>query len=270
MNRLAIHESAAGEVSPTELVDLATETGFDSVGLRVAHSPGAALWWTRGAGSPELRSMITHLLTSRVSVLDVGRIDLGGAPSGLSGAPSGSDGDGSQRIVLDLAERLGARYVTAGSSVDASNGTEVARQWQSLLADSENYQVLPLLLPVPGTPVATAADAMSLVTRFGGGVVLTVSTVLSAFELESQVLETGSRLGYLRLLAEDLDDLADGDAAGLLATVPVHIPIAVGTASSSATADLVPRAQRWSRLIDIMLEHPLARAKRLGGGTAGS
>ena len=83
------------------------------------------------------------------------------------------------------------------------------------------------------------------------------------------MLEAGSHLGYLRLLAEDLDGVADEDAAGLLATVPVHVPIAVGTALPTAGADLLPRARRWSRLIDSMLEHPLARARRLGGGPGG-
>ena len=255
MNRLAIHESAAGGLSPTDLVDVATQTGFTSVGLRVAHSPGADLWWTRGAGSPELRSMISHLLTSRISVLDVGRVELGG--------------DGSQRTVLDLAERLGARYVTAGADVDGSEPAELEDRWTSLLTESENYQVLPLLVPVPGTAIATAADALALVNRAGGGVVLTLSTDQSAFDIETQVLEAGSHLGYLRLLAEDLDGVADEHAAGLLATVPVHVPIAVGTALPTVAGDLVQRAQRWSRLIDTMLEHPLARARRLGGGSTG-
>ena len=87
--------------------------------------------------------MISHLLTSRISVLDVGRVELGG--------------DGSQRTVLDLAERLGARYVTAGADVDGSEPAELEDRWTSLLTESENYQVLPLLVPVPGTAIATAA-----------------------------------------------------------------------------------------------------------------
>ena len=103
MNRTVIQESAAAELSPTELVDLALQTGFDSIGLKVAHSRGADLWWRKGAGSAELGSMVEHLLTNRVSVLDVGRIELGGPPN-----------DESYRGVLDLSSRLGARYVTAG------------------------------------------------------------------------------------------------------------------------------------------------------------
>src|SRR6476469_285764 len=103
MNRTVIQESAAAELPPTALVDLALQTGFDSIGLKVAHSRGADLWWRKGAGSAELGSMVEHLLTNRVSVLDVGRIELGGQPN-----------DESYRGVLDLSSRLGARYVTAG------------------------------------------------------------------------------------------------------------------------------------------------------------
>jgi hypothetical protein len=99
--------------------------------------------------------------------------------------------------------------------------------------------------------------------------VLTVSTGRSAFEIESQVLEAGNRLGYLRLLAGDLDAINEDGAAGLLATVPVHVPIAVGAVTESESGDLMSRAHRWSGLIDRMVEHPLARASRLRGAGGG-
>jgi hypothetical protein len=66
--------------------------------------------------------------------------------------------------------------------------------------------------------------------------------------------------------------VAEDDVAGLLATVPVHVPVAVGSLRDTsvpdpAQGDLATRAHRWSRLIDRMLEHPLARAHRLGAGS---
>jgi len=118
---------------------------------------------------------------------------------------------------------------------------------------------------LPGTVVTTTAQALDVVRVHGGGIVLNISTGLSAFDIETQVLESGNRLGYLRLHTEDLDGLTEETAAGLLATVPVHVPIAVGSNSDSKPAgDLTANAHEWSRLIDRMLEHPLARAKRLG------
>ena len=180
MNRLAIHESAAADLSPTELVDVAAVTGFDSVGLKVAHSPGADRWWTKGAGSAELRSMVEHLLTNRVSVLDVGRIELGGAAD-----------QESYRGVLDLASRFGARYVTASGVPSGEQLTSVTEQFGALVADCDDYQLIPLLVPVPGTEVTTTAAALDVVRAVGGGVVLTVSTSRSAFEIETEVLEAG-------------------------------------------------------------------------------
>jgi sugar phosphate isomerase/epimerase len=252
MNRLAIHESAAADLSPTELVDVAQVTGFDSIGLKVAHSPGADRWWTKGAGSAELRSMVEHLLTNRVSVLDVGRVELGGVPN-----------QESYRSVLDLASRFGARYITASGVPSGEQLTPVTEQFAALVADCDDYQLIPLLVPVQDTEVATTAAALTVVRAVGGGVVLTVSTSRSAFEIESEVLEAANHLGYLRLLADDLDRADEDGSAGLLATVPVHVPIAVGSLGPYSAADLANSASRWSGLIDLMLEHPLARAHRL-------
>ena len=153
MNRLAIHESSAPDLSPTELVDIARQTGFDSVGLKVAHSPGADRWWRKGAGSAELRTMVEHLLISRVSVLDIGRVELG------------DDTETSYRAVLDLAERLGTRYVTA-SGMPTSQRPDAGRRatgdtWGRLVADCENYQLIPLLVAVPGTTVSTTDQALA-------------------------------------------------------------------------------------------------------------
>ncbi len=260
MNRLAIHESAAPDLSPTELVDLALQTGFDSIGLKVAHSRGADLWWRKGAGSAELGSMVEHLLTNRVSVLDVGRIELGGPPN-----------DESYRGVLDLSSRLGARYVTAGGVGNDHQVTPLQDEFGRLVADCDDYQLIPLLVAAAGTSVTTTTRALEIVRVLGGAVVLTVSTNQSAYEIEAQVLEAGNHLGYLRLLAEELDTVKEDDVAGLLATVPVHVPVAVGSLEDTSVpdptrADLATRGHRWSQLIDRMLEHPLARAHRLATG----
>jgi sugar phosphate isomerase/epimerase len=255
MNRLAIHESAAADLSPTELVDVAQAAGFDSIGLKVAHSAGADRWWTKGAGSAQLRTTVEHLLVNRVSVLDVGRVELGG--------PANEE---SYRSVLDLASRFGARYVTASGVPSEAQLTSVTEQFGALVADCDDYQLIPLLVAVPGTEVTTTAAALDIVRAAGGGVVLTVSTSSSALEIEAEVLEAANHLGYLRLLAQDLDQSTEDGSAGLLATVPVHVPIAVGSLGDYSADDLAARASRWSRLIDRMLEHPLARAHRLRSG----
>lgn len=258
MNRIALQESTAPGVAPHTLVDIAGRAGFDSIGIKVSHSAGAGAWWHRGAGSPELAAVVEHLLANRVSVLDVGRVELGGRPD-----------DDSYRTVLDLASRLGARYVTASP---VPGGAEVGRaedEFARLVQDCDGYLLVPLLVPAPGSSVPSDAAALEVVRRVGGAVIVTATTDRSAFDIESQVLEAGNRLGYVRMLAEQLDGTTEEESAGLLATVPVHVPIAVGSLAPGDRHDLEARAHRWSVLVDRILEHPLARDRRLSLGLDG-
>jgi sugar phosphate isomerase/epimerase len=250
MNRLALHESAAAALDPADLVALAKEARFDSVGLRVAHTSRAD-HWVKGAAAPDLLEMIDRLLALRVSVLDVGRIDLG------------ADDEPTQRGVLDLAGRLGARYVTVSAAADLS-ADEIAEQFAGLVARADAYQLVPLWAVRPGTAIDTTAAALAINRRVGGGTVLDVDLTVPAADIDEAVVDAGNHLGYLRLHAEQLDELAEDSAASLLATVPVHIPIAVGTAQPAPpTAGLERRARRWAALIDAMLEHPRSREHRL-------
>lgn len=258
MNRIALQESTTPGVRPHTLVDIAHRAGFDSIGLKVTHSAGADAWWHKGAGSAELVSVVEHLLTNRISVLDVGRVELGGPPN-----------DDSCRKVLDLASRLGARYVTASPVPSADEVSAPAAEFARLVQDCDDYLLVPLLLPAPGSSVPTDQQALEIVRQVGGAVIVTATTDRSAFEIESQVLEAGNRLGYVRLLAEQLDATTEEQSAGLLATVPAHVPVAVGSAVPADRHDLEARAHRWSVLVDRMLEHPLARDRRLSLGLDG-
>lgn len=246
MNRLALHESLADE-APSRLVDVAAAAGFTSIGLRVAHSPGAGRWWSKGAGALELHALIDRLLATRISVLDVGRIDLP------------PDGDEDVRLVLDLAGRLGARHVTVGLREGPESATEA---FGHLVQEADNYQVVPLLAPHPSAAWLTDEAATALTRTTGGGLVLALSTSESFIDIDTRVTAAGNRLGYVRLLAEELDAAAEDAVAGLLATVPAHVPIAVGAGAADSGGELVERARRWSRLIDRMLEHPRARHER--------
>ncbi len=239
-----------------------------------------------GRGGPGLREMVDQLLTLRVSVLDVGQLELG------------RDSDETRRHVLDLAGRLGARHVTAFAAPEAS-GSAIAEEFGALVERAEPYQVIPLLVLRPGTVVDTPESALAVNRRVGGATVLTVDCGRSAEEIESLFLDAGQQLGYLRVLAEELDGLTEESGAGLLATLPVHVPVAVGSnrpaagpADRSDVADgpdrdapdaavgtgrtggddgdaIADRAGRWSDMIDLMLEHPRSRAFRMGGGTPG-
>ena len=160
MNRLAIQESAARRLSPAQLVALAHRARFHSVGLRVAHTDRGDAW-RMGAAAPELREMVDQLLTLRVSVLDVGQLELG------------RDSDETRRHVLDLAGRLGARHVTAFAAPEAS-GSAIEEVFGALVEQAEPYQLIPLLALRPGTVVDTPESALAVNRRVGGATVLTV------------------------------------------------------------------------------------------------
>ncbi len=254
MNRLALHESAAPGLPPHELIGIAQASGFDSVGLRVANSVGADRWWVKGAGAEELRTMVDRLLATRVSVLDVGRAELHPA------------GDETTEGVLDLASRLGARYVTVAPGTDVDRN-EITRLFSDVVGRADSYGLVPLLVPTADTAIATVHEATDVARAAGGGVLMDLSVTLSSEEIEDTMLRAGNRLGYLRLHCEDLDSVAEGTLAGKLATVPVHVPVAVGSGApdTGGRDDLAVRAVRWRLLIDRMLEHPRARAAREAG-----
>lgn len=204
--------------------------------------------------------MVDRLLATRISVLDVGRIDLGDETAESS------------RNVLDLASRLGAHHVTAAVPPGLGHGA-AARLFGLLVMQADAYALVPLLVPQPGSTVDTDASALHINREVGGAVVLNISISQAAADIEGQVIEAGNRLGYLRLHADELDRATEEETAGLLATVPAHVPIAVGAAPQSDaelqvsesvpdTTDLDARAIRWALLIDRMLEHPRARAER--------
>lgn len=170
----------------------------------------------------------------------------------------------SYRGVLDLGTRLGAHFVTAGAVPSSRQATAVPDLFGQLVEDCDAYQLIRCWCrnrtPASGPPARRW-------TSSGGsacGVMINLSTGQSAVEIESLVIQAGIHLGYLRLLATDLDEATDDAVAGLMATVPVHVPIAVGSAhpSGAESGDLLDRARRWYRRIDAMLEHPRARAER--------
>ena len=254
MNRLALHESVAPGLPPHELIGIAQASGFDSVGLRVAHSVGADRWWVKGAGAEELRAMVERLLVTRISVLDVGRAELD------------PNGDAATESVLDLASRLGARYVTVVPGVDVDRA-DVTRLFADLVGRADPYGLVPLLISAADTAVATVHEATDVARAAGGGVLMDLSVSVSAEEIEDTMLRAGNRLGYLRVQCEKLDAAAEAELAGKLATVPVHVPVAVGSGAPAVggSDDLAARAARWRSLIDRMLEHPKARAAREAG-----
>ncbi len=128
--------------------------------------------------------------------------------------------------------------------------------------------IVPLLVPPPGTALSDLRTFIDLAARSGGGVVLDIHPDVDPDELDLLIIERSNAIGYVRLQGPDLDPFGnDPDRTpAILATLPVHIPVAVGNDSNAPPVDqttLTTRARTWRRVVDRMLEHPRARQARM-------
>ena len=262
MNRLAVHQSVVHPRDPLELTELLPDTGWDSLGLHVGAAEEVEHWWSGGAGQRNLARLVDLLLENRVTVLDVGRVQL---DQTLRPDPVHA-GHGR---VLDLGARFGARYVTARfGAPDSPAGRTLAERvdlFGRLADEARPYRLRPLLAPVPVSRPDLLADALAVVGPSHGGLVLDVPvSATTPAEVEEAVDTAWAHLGYVRLSARQAEE-AGAQAAGLLATLPPHVPVAIGGDDSLGlvTDDPVRRLRALHEVVDRMLEHPLAREKRL-------
>ena len=251
MNRIALHQSTVHPLDPIGLVEVAMAAGLDSVGLRVAAVDEVQQWWSKGIGSEMLHALVPALLASRVTVLDVGRVQLGPELRVV-------DSRHAYVRVLELGVRLGAQFVTARA---ADSPDDPADLFAVLAELAGRYRLRPLITVVPGTAVATLEQARATIAGTDGGIVLDVSPRSdTSAGIDEIVVELGTELGYVRVPAAELPE--DG-AHGLLATLPPHVAVAIGAAvtgepdrSGSIDADHVARVTALRKSVDAMLRHP--------------
>jgi hypothetical protein len=268
VNRVAVHQSVLSPADPVACVLAARAGGIDSVGLHVASAADVEQTWGGGAGTPLLAELVDALLVSRVTTLDVGRIDL----ADDEGADPREPHRPGHRV-LDLAGRLGAQFVTARAGAARTVGA-TADAFAALCEQARPFRVRPLLVPAPGTPVTTPGAALAVVEGTRGGVVLDVApSTADPEEVAELVVEAGDALGYVRVPADELrPDMAA--ATSLLATVPPQVPLVIGTpvARAAAGMTLAPGAAATAPVydgvflaacragLDRMLVHPRAVA----------
>lgn len=268
VNRVAVHHSVLDPGDPVACVLAARAGGLDAVGLHVATAPDAERAWGHGAGTPLLAALVDVLLVTRVTTLDVGRIDLG------EPASDGVDAvDDPRRRALDLGARLGAQFVTVHAGAGVDTGDALA----GLAEQAAGFRVRPLLVPVDGVGVR---DALAAVAGTGAGVVLDVAPASAdPEEVAELIVEAGDALGYVRVPADELaPDM--GAATSLLATLPPWVPVVVGApttprpvldpARPADPADPVAPARAGAFLaacragVDRLLVHPRALAAEQG------
>jgi len=273
---VAVHQSVLGSSDPVAAVLAARAAGIDAIGLHVASVADAERAWGGGAGTPLLAGLVDALLVSRVTVLDVGRIDLTVA------ADDAADPQGPRHRVLDLAARLGAQFVTVRAAAGpAGRESGTADAFAALVTQARAFRVRPLLVPAAGTAVPDVRTALAVVSDGRGGVVLDVRPATDDVdEIADLVVEAGDALGYVRVPAADLrPDM--GPATSLLATVPPQVPVVVGTLGEAPSTpepadprDPAARVRDVAVLaahragIDRLLVHPRAVAAAEGGPAA--
>jgi hypothetical protein len=263
VNRLVVHQSVVHPRDPLELTELLPGTGWDSLGLHVGAAEEVEHWWSGGTGERNLARLVDLLLQTRVTVLDVGRVR-------LDGPLPADDVHAGHGRVLDLGARFGAQFVTArfGAPSTPAGRTPAERVdlFGQLADQARPYRLRPLLAPVPAERLDLLADAVAVVAPSHGGLVLDVAaTSTTAEQVEEAVELVWEHLGYVRLSAR-MVEAAGEDAAGLLATLAPHVPVALGGDDSQGllSDDPATRLRRLHTLVDGMLEHPRARARRLG------
>ncbi len=147
------------DVSPPELVAVASEAGFDSVGLRVNAATPDEEPWPMAAGSPVLEETIRRLNDTGVRVLDVEVVRIG--PETRR-----EDYEGT----LESGARLGARYVTINS--DDPEIERACETFAALTTDARPYGLRPLIEPITYTQVSSLEEGVHLAERSGGGGIL--------------------------------------------------------------------------------------------------
>ena len=147
------------EIAPPELVTLAAAAGFDTVGLRVCPVTADEEAWPLYPGSPMLAETRLRCADSGVSVHAVEAIALG----------PGSVLAGQERVV-ETAAALGARYLNViCDDTDTGRFTELLAV---LVVTARAAGVRPVIEFTAYRPIRCLADAVTIATRTGGGILL--------------------------------------------------------------------------------------------------
>jgi sugar phosphate isomerase/epimerase len=147
------------DVSPPELVNVAREAGFDSVGLRVAATAPNEQPWPMTTSSSMLEETIRRLDDTGIRVLDVEVVRL---------RPDTRRGD--YERVLEVGAWLGARYLSVNS--DDPDIERASDTFAAMTAAARHYGLRPVIEPITYTQMSNLQEALYVAERSGGGGIL--------------------------------------------------------------------------------------------------
>jgi sugar phosphate isomerase/epimerase len=147
------------DVPPPDLVTMASEAGFDSVGIRVSAATPGEQQWPMTKGSPMLEETVRRLRDMGMQALNVEVLR-------ISSNTRGED----YEHILESGARLGARYISVNS--DDPDLDRAADTFSSLVEAAKSYSLRPLIEPIIYTRVQNLDQAVEIAERSDGGGVL--------------------------------------------------------------------------------------------------
>jgi sugar phosphate isomerase/epimerase len=251
------------DVSPPDLVLIAANAGFDSVGLRIRPVTDDEPSWPMTPGSAMLTETVRRCGDTGVTVLDVEAVRLTPEP-------------GDYLPVLEGAAELGAGYLNA---ICADPDLDrLSDAFAALVEAAAPYRVRPLVEFMAYRSVRTLEDAVRVAARSGGGGILVDALHVRrcGVGLADLGVTDPALFSYLQLCDAPLTAPADqtrearsgrllpGDGelplTDLLATLPADLPVAVE--APTATRDNVPgdfATRAWLALDSVL---PPAKERR--------
>jgi len=237
------------KVPPPDLVLIAADTGFTSVGLRISPATDGERPWPMAPGSPMLAETLRRCADTGVSVLDVEAVRLGAGTGDYTGA-------------LEVAAELGARYVNA--ICDNPDLSRLSESFAGLAAAAAPYGIRPLVEFMAYRSVRTLSDAVSIAAGSDGGGILVDALHVRrcGVSLDSLRAVDPALFSYVQLCDAPLaappdeiheareDRLLPGDGelslVELLDALPAGIPIAVEAPGVQASdpRELAARARQ--------------------------
>jgi sugar phosphate isomerase/epimerase len=212
------------DVAPPDWVSLASEAGFDAVGIRAAAVGPTEEPWPMGVGSPMLAETLRRMYDTGVQVVDVELIRLNPQTVAADHEP-----------LFEVGGQLGARFVNV--MVDDPDPDRVRDNFAALVERARPYRLQPVVEAIPYMHLKNLKDAAALVGQSGGGILMDPLHLHRAGGTPADVqLLDPALISYYQLCDAPL-------------TVPSNLP----------RPEQLPRGQSVANITDIALESRAAR-----------
>lgn len=215
MTEIGIAHLSLLHLEPYELVDIAAQSGFDFVGVRVRGATPSEVMPNQAPGSAMSNSTIARLEDTGVRVRDIEFLSLDGSTGREEWLP-----------MLEAGAALGASTINlAGQDADSARLSDTLAE---LVGDAAEFGIVPALEPISYNSVSTVEQAGAIASSAGAYIMLDPLHIQRGGSTPADVARLDSRLIPVLQLCDGPFD------------VPNSIEI-TGTLPRGMTADGEPR-----------------------------